>query len=139
MAMMIMTAEGTKNTCVKWHVTHKPRADISHRRQQSLAAQRGGEKWGWGVEVDCLHCLMRLMPSVSRFSHSNVQEATGVSEDDPRMGIPSSPPPSPRAKVCSLIYIRCKDREMGCPDSRCLHNPLNEHDIWLIFICHTQC
>lgn len=80
---------GNKNTCVKWHVTHKPRADISHRRQQSLAAQRGGAKMeGVGVEVDCLHCLMRLMPSVSRFSHSNVQEATGVSEDDPRMGIP---------------------------------------------------
>lgn len=42
-----------------------------------------------GVEVDCLRCLMRLMPSVSRFSHSNVQEGDGsLSEDDPRMGIP---------------------------------------------------
>lgn len=40
---------GNKNTCVKWRVTHKPRADISHRRQRSLAAQRRG--WRRGGEL----------------------------------------------------------------------------------------
>lgn len=68
MVVMIMTVEGTKTLVSNGMSRAKPSADISHRRQQSLAALRDGEKWGGmggggGGGGDCLHCLMRLMPS----------------------------------------------------------------------------
>lgn len=109
----------------KTFVTHKPRADISHRRQQSLAdrRKRGRGRGGGGDrlsapsnEVDAKYVeIVVSLPCTGKrdLTYRRRRESPRTTPAGTGTHCPHPPPPSPQAKLCSLIRIRCKDGGMG--------------------------